>query len=223
MNSVFIVGGSGKVARSLAQQLAERGHQPRSLYRHAEQAEGLKALGATPIAGNLLELDTEALAKLMTGSDTVVFAAGAGGKGGAQMTDAIDGRGLELSMAAAQLAGIQRFILVSAFPEASRGKTVSETFENYMAVKKRADVHLAASDLDWVILRPGTLLDSPGTGKVHAGLAIPYGDVPRDDVAAALLQIIEKPGVYRVIIELTQGVTPVDEAIQNFVRDCPQA
>ncbi|WP_447800626.1 NAD(P)-binding oxidoreductase [Pseudomonas kilonensis] len=223
MRSVFIVGGSGKVARSLAQQLAECGHQPRSLYRHAEQAEGLNALGATPVAGNLLELDTEALAKLMAGSDTVVFAAGAGGKGGAQMTDAIDGRGLELSVAAAQRAGIRRFILVSAFPEASRGKAVSETFENYMAVKKRADVHLAATDLDWVILRPGTLLDSTGTGKVHAGLAIPYGDVPREDVAAALLQIIEKPRVNRVIIELTQGVTPVDEAIQNFVRECPQA
>lgn len=223
MNSVFIVGGSGKVARSLAQQLAHRGHQPRSLYRHAEQAEGLKALGASPVAGNLLDLDKEAVAKLMTGSDTVVFAAGAGGKGGAQMTDAIDGHGLELSVAAAQLAGIRRFILVSAFPEASRGKTVSETFENYMAVKKRADVHLAASDLDWVILRPGTLLDSPGTGKVRAGLAIPYGDVPREDVAAALLQIIEQPNVNRVIIELTQGTTPVDEAIQQFDRDCRQA
>ncbi|WP_439862620.1 NAD(P)-binding oxidoreductase [Pseudomonas antarctica] len=216
MHSVFIVGGSGKIARSLARQLAERGHQPRSLYRHAEQAEGLKALGATPVAGNLLELDEQALATLMAGSDTVVFAAGAGGKGGAQMTDAIDGRGLELSVAAARLAGIRRFILVSAFPEASRGKAVSETFENYMAVKKRADVRLAASDLDWVILRPGTLLDAPGTGKVHAGLTIPYGDVPREDVAAALLQIIETPGVNRVIIELTQGTTPVDEAIQPF-------
>ena len=62
MHSVFIVGGSGKVARSLAQQLAERGHQPHSLYRHAEQAEGLEALGAIPVAGNLLDLDTEALA-----------------------------------------------------------------------------------------------------------------------------------------------------------------
>lgn len=219
MHSVFIVGGSGKVARSLARQLAERGHQPRSLYRHAEQAEGLKALGATPVAGNLLDLDTAALAQLMAGSDSVVFAAGAGGKGGAQMTDAIDGQGLELSVAAAKLAGIRRFILVSAFPEASRGKSVSETFENYMAVKKRADVHLAATDLDWVILRPGTLLDSTGTGNVHAGLAIPYGDVPREDVAGALVQVIEQPGVRRVIIELTQGGTPVNEAIRHFARD----
>ncbi|WP_419795338.1 SDR family oxidoreductase [Pseudomonas palleroniana] len=223
MNTVFIVGGSGKVARSLAQQLAKRGHQPRSLYRHAEQADELKALGAEPVTGNLLELDTATLAKLMAGSDTVVFAAGAGGKGGAQMTDAIDGRGLELSVAAAQRAGIRRFILVSAFPEASRGKTVSETFENYMAVKKRADVHLVATDLDWVILRPGTLLDSAGTGKVRAGLAIPYGDVPREDVAAALLQIIEQPHVNHVIIELTQGATPVADAIQHVARDYSQA
>lgn len=84
-------------------------------------------------------------------------------------------------------------------------------------------MHLAASDLDWVILRPGTLLDSPGSGKVHVGLAIPYGDVPRDDVAAALLQIIEQPGVSRVIIELTQGSTPVNEAIQSFVPNSTQA
>jgi len=48
MHSVFIVGGSGKVARSLARQLADRGHEPHSLYRHAEQAEGLEALGAIP-------------------------------------------------------------------------------------------------------------------------------------------------------------------------------
>lgn len=219
VKSVFIVGGAGKVGRSLARQLAERGHKPRSMHRHAEQAEELKALGTTPVAGNLLELDIEALAELMKDSETVVFAAGAGGKGGVQMTEAIDGRGLELSVAAAQRAGIKRFVLVSAFPEASRGKTVSETFENYMTIKKRADVYLAATDLDWVILRPGTLVDSPGTCKVHTGLAIPYGEVPRDDVAATLLQIIEKPDVKHVIIELTQGQTPVDEAVERFVRD----
>lgn len=65
----------------------------------------------------------------------------------------------------------------------SHGQEASDTFENYISVKKLADVHLAESDLDWVILRPGTLLDSPGTGKVHAGMAVPYGNVARDDVA----------------------------------------
>ncbi len=218
MKKVFIVGGSGKIARRLAQQLSARGHTPLSLHRHAEQAEELKALGSTPVSGDLIELNVTELAQLMAGSDVVVFSAGAGGKGGPEMTNAIDGRGLELTVAAAQKAGIQRFLLVSAFPEASRGKQVSETFENYMAVKKRADVHLAESDLDWVILRPGTLLDAPGTGKVRAGLAIPYGDVARDDVAATLVEIIERPEVSRVIIELTQGDTPVDQAIQRLAR-----
>ncbi|MBP6018050.1 MAG: SDR family oxidoreductase [Burkholderiaceae bacterium] len=218
MKKVFIVGGSGKIARRLAQQLSTRGHTPVSLHRHAEQAEELKALGSTPVTGDLIELNVTELAQLMAGSDVVVFSAGAGGKGGPEMTNAIDGRGLELTVAAAQKAGIQRFLLVSAFPEASRGKSVSETFENYMAVKKRADVHLAESDLDWVILRPGILLDSPGTGKVRADLAIPYGDVSRDDVAATLVEIIERSEVNRVIIELTEGDTPVNQAIQRLAR-----
>lgn len=218
MSKVFVVGGAGKVARRLIQQLSQRGHMPLALHRNAAQTLELEALGATPVVGSLLELDVDALAQLMVGSDVVVFSAGAGGKGGAQMTNAIDGRGLELAVAAARKAGVSRFLLVSAFPEASRGEAVSETFENYMRVKKLADVHLAESDLDWVILRPGTLLDSPGTGKVHLGLAIPYGEVTRDDVAATLLAIIEQPSVSRMIVELTQGQTPVADAVQRFVR-----
>lgn len=216
MTQAFIIGGAGKIGRRLAQQLHARGHRALSLYRAAEQAAELQQLGATPVQGNLLELDEAALAELMAGSDVVVFTAGAGGKGGPEMTNAIDGRGLELAVAAARRANVRRFLLVSAFPEAGRGRQVSDTFENYMAVKKQADVHLAQSDLDWVILRPGTLVDAQGTGRVHAGLAIPYGNVPRDDVAATLLALIEKPAVSRVIIELTEGDTPVGEALEVF-------
>ncbi len=218
MTTVFIVGGSGKVARHLARQLSARGHKPRCLHRDVAQADELKALGAVPVYGDLLQLETAELAELMAGSDAVVFSAGAGGKGGPQMTNAIDGDGLTLAVAAAMAAGIRRFVLVSAFPEAGRGKAVSDTFENYMAVKKRADAHLAATDLDWVILRPGTLLDTPGTGNVRAGQAIAYGDIPREDVAAALVEIIDHPDVNRIIIELTQGDTPVGTAVQQLAR-----
>ena len=216
MKKVFIVGGAAKIARHLAQQLSKKGHTPLSLYRRAEQADELKALGATPIQGDLLKLKAEELAQLMENSDLVVFSAGAGGKGGPEMTNAIDGLGLELAVAAAKLAGIRKFLLVSAFPEAGRGTASSEQFENYMRIKKLADVHLVESGLDWVILRPGTLLDSPGTAEVRAGLAIPYGTVAREDVATTLLEIIEQPTISKVIIELTQGDTPVAEAIKQF-------
>lgn len=216
MKRVFIVGGAGKVGRRLVQQLAERGHQSIGLHRKPEQAEALSLLGATPAFGSLLDLDVSGLSQLMSGSDVVVFSAGAGGKGGMEMTNAIDGRGLELTVAAARQAGIQRFLLVSVFPEAARGKKMSDTFENYIAVKKLADAYLAETDLDWVILRPGTLQDASGTGKVRAGLAIPYGIVPRDDVATMLVELIEQPEVNRVIIELTEGKTPVEEAVRKL-------
>lgn len=131
------------------------------MHRDPAQAESLKSIGATPVLGDLLKLDAQALANLMADCDAVVFSAGAGGK---ERTNAIDdGKGLELAVAAAQQANIQRFLLVSVFPEAARGKEVSETFENYMAVKKQADVYLSATDLDWVIVRPGLLLNDEGT------------------------------------------------------------
>lgn len=218
MSNVFIIGGAGKIGRRLAKTLVSDGHTARPLYRQPQQEAELRQTGASPVEGDLVSLDSQALAALMQGSDTVVFTAGAGGKGGEAMTNAIDGEGAVKAIAAARQAGIHRFVMVSAFPEAGRGKNLSDTFENYMRVKKMADVALASSPLDWVILRPATLTDEAGSGSVHAGLAIPYGNVTRDDVAAALAAIINQPAVSRVIIELAEGETPVDQAIAQFAR-----
>ena len=217
MSTVFIVGAAGKVGRHLVKQLADKQHRVLALHRRAEQAAELSDLGATPVTGDLTATDVGTLAGQMRGSDVVVFTAGAGGAG-VEVTNAIDGRGLELAVDAARQAGVRRFLLVSAFPEAGRNKGMGEGFENYMTVKKRADVYLAATDLDWVILRPGTLSDAPGTGRVTAGPAIAYGDVPRADVAATLVALVEQPSVARVIIELTEGDMPVDEAVRAQSR-----
>lgn len=217
MSTVFIVGAAGKVGRHLVKQLANKQHRVLALHRRAEQAAELDALGATPVTGDLTATDVGTLAGQMRGSDVVVFTAGAGGAG-VEVTNAIDGRGLELAVDAARQAGVRRFLLVSAFPEAGRNKGMGEGFENYMTVKKRADVYLAATDLDWVILRPGTLSDAPGTGRVTAGPAIAYGDIPRADVAATLVALVEHPQVRRTIIELTEGDRLADEAIAQLGR-----
>ncbi len=217
MSTVFIVGAAGKVGRHLVKQLADKQHRVLALHRRAEQGAELEALGATPVTGDLTATDVAALAAQMAGSDLVVFTAGAGGAG-VEVTNAIDGRGLELAVDAARQAGVRRFLLVSAFPEAGRNKAMGEGFENYMTVKKRADVYLAATDLDWVILRPGTLSDAPGTGHVSAGPAIAYGDIPRADVAATLVALVEHPEVRRTIIELTEGDRPVEDAVAQLAR-----
>ncbi|MDO6474564.1 SDR family oxidoreductase [Alteromonas sp. 1_MG-2023] len=214
MANVFIVGAAGKVGSRLVKRLSDNDHQVTAMHRKPEQSDSLTGLGGKPCLLSITDASVDSLATAMEGADTVVFSAGAGGAS-VELTNAVDGEGLEKSVDAAQAAGVKRFILVSAFPDAGRGKHISETFENYMRVKRLADVYLAQSKLDWVILRPGTLTLEEGTGKVNAGLAIKYGDISRDDVAETLLAIIENEGISRKIIELTEGETPVREAIAS--------
>ena len=145
-----------------------------------------------------------------------MFSAGAHGTG-ADQTTLIDGKGLEKAAEAAAEAGVRRFLLVSAFPEAGRGADRGEGFEHYMRVKKSADAYLAITDLDWLIVRPGTLRDEPGDGLVRAGLAIEYGTVRRDNVAAFLAAALAQPALSRTIVELTDGSTPVVEAVAGLL------
>lgn len=210
--NVFIIGATGGVGSRLRKNLVNAGHQVVGVYRRDSQADELELDGVKPVQIDLMNTSSERLAEAMSGCDAVVFSAGAAGAG-IEQTDGIDGRGAKFAAEAARLAGIKRFLLVSAFPEAGRAKHISPTFEHYMQVKKQADVMLVATDLDWVILRPGTLTNEAGTKKVRTGLAIPYGNVSRTDVAHVLHALIEHPEVKRVIIELTEGEQAIAEAV----------
>ena len=108
-------------------------------------------------------------------------------------------------------------MLVSVFMDAGRARERSEGFEHYIAVKRSADVALAASDLDWVILRPGALANSPGTGRVALGPAIDYGSVPRDDVAWVIAGLVFHSEINRVCLELTGGDRLIPEAVAAVV------
>jgi len=214
---VFLIGAAGGVGRRLAQLLASRGDEVTGMHRNPAQAETVRAAGAKPLAGDLINDSVDELATRFTGHDAVIFSAGAHGTG-LDQTTAIDGRGLEKAADAAVAAGVSTFVLVSVFPDAGRGGPPSAGFEHYMRVKKTADVYLAGTDLDWLIVRPGTLLDEPGDGRVTAGLAIEYGDVRRDNVAAFIDAALQEPALKRTIVELTDGPTPVSDAVAWLTR-----
>ncbi|KUN57770.1 NAD-dependent dehydratase [Streptomyces canus] len=212
---VFQIGAAGGVGRRLTQLLTARGDFVTGMHRGPAQGETVRAAGGTPVVGDLIADSVEDLAGKMRGHDAVVFSAGAHGTG-QDKTTLIDGRGLQKAADAAALAGAARFVLVSVFPDALRDGTRSEGFEHYIKVKKTADVYLTRTDLDWLIVRPGTLLDTPGTGRVTAGPAVEYGDVHRDDVAAFLDAALHAPALSRVIVELTSGDTPVADAVTRL-------
>ncbi len=63
------------------------------------------------------------------------------------------------------------------------------------------------------VLRPGGLTDEPGTGLVHLAPTVGRGSIPRDDVAAVLLALLDRPRP-GAVLELVGGDTPVEDAVR---------
>lgn len=213
---VFVVGATGGVGRRLVTLLAQQGLAVTGMHRSADQAGAIRDVGASPVRADLTADSVETLASLMAGHDAVVFAAGAAGAG-EQLTTAIDEQGACKTVDAAVAGGVRRFVLVSVFMDASRGAaSPGAGFEHYMSAKRAADAYLAATDLDFLVVRPGTLTDSPGRGRLTAAIAVPYAEVPRDDVAAFVAAALFAPGLDRTAVEITTGQVPVEEAVARL-------
>jgi uncharacterized protein YbjT (DUF2867 family) len=217
MSKIFIIGATGGVGSRLGPMLVAAGHDVTGLHRKPEQATNLENTGITPRLGDIMTMAADDLAELTRDCDVVVFSAGAAGSG-LERTTAIDGEGVIKTIHAARTNGIARVYLVSAFMDAGRDQPRKDGFEHYMKVKRQADNALAMSELDWVILRPGTLVSEDGNGLVNAGLAIPYGSVARGNVAKMLAALIDTPAIRREIIELTDGDLPVQDAVMLLQR-----
>jgi uncharacterized protein YbjT (DUF2867 family) len=112
-------------------------------------------------------------------------------------------------------AGVRRYVMVSAIA-AGRPQEWSDQMRPYYEAKAAADERLAESGLDYTIVRPGGLTNDPGTGRVQVGTDLDYDQVPRDDVAAVLLAVLEEPISIGKTFELVSGDTPVEEAVRGL-------
>jgi nucleoside-diphosphate-sugar epimerase len=212
---VFIIGAAGGIGTRLAAALAEEGDSATGMFRNPDHRLRVEAAGAVPVIGDLVAASVDELAVKMTDHDAVVFTAGAHGTG-IEQTTLIDGKGVEKAAAAAEQAGVKQFVLVSAYPEAAADLSgISEGYAHYLRTKKAAEVFLTGTELDWIVVRPGHLLDDPGDGLVTAGLALVEQDVPRDDVAAFITAALHTHELSRTIVELTDGTTPVADAARE--------
>jgi uncharacterized protein YbjT (DUF2867 family) len=92
-----------------------------------------------------------------------------------------------------------------------------ESMRPYQEAKGAADKALRESGLDFTIVRPGGLTDDPGTGLVEVAPSLGRrGSIPRDDVAAVLLAVLDEPSTIGKTFELLSGETPIAEAIRGL-------
>lgn len=214
---VFIIGVTGKVGGLLARTLLSKGDAVRGLVRRDEQRAELAAQGIDAVVGDLAGMTVEALAAAVGNADAVVFSAGSNG-GSREATKAIDADGVAKAIAATRRAGVARLALVSVLPESWRERDLGDEVEYYFAAKKRADIALSRSDLDWLILRPSLLVDDPGIGTISLGPAEFHDQVARADVAETLAELLHEPRISRQILELNTGPTPIRDAVSANVR-----
>ncbi|SDP77453.1 NAD(P)H-binding protein [Lentzea jiangxiensis] len=213
---VVIAGGHGQIALLLEQQLATRGHAATALVRNPDHFGDVQEAGAVPVLCDLESADLDSVASYLNGADAAVFAAGAGAGSGAARKDTVDYGAAALFASAAVEAGVRRFVQVSSVGiEAADSPDVDPEFAVYLKAKKMAEEDLRGRDLDWTVLRPGRLVDGPGTGLVTlAAPRLPRGSVARADVAAVLVELLGAPGTIGKTLELVEGETPVGEAVR---------
>jgi uncharacterized protein YbjT (DUF2867 family) len=219
---VVIAGGHGQIALRLTALLAGRGDVVTGVVRNPDHRGDVEAAGGTALVSDLEAVTAEDLAPHLVGADAVVFAAGAGPTSGAPRKDTVDRAASVLLAEAAQLAGVQRYVQVSAInvdeePDASRG----DAWVAYVHAKRAADEALRATSLDWTILRPGRLTDDPGVGKVLLAPSVPYGSITRDDVAAVLAAVLDNPGTIGQTLELVEGDDDVLAAVAAVALPAP--
>ena len=216
MSRIAVVGGHGQVAQHLLAELRRAGHVPVALVRREEYRAELEGLGAEVRLLDIEADDAPAFATAFAGCDAVVFAAGGGADGNVERKRTVDLEGSLKSIEGARLAGIQRFVQVSAIGvDAPLPDDTSDVWRAYVEAKRDADAALRASDLAWTILRPGALVDDDATGQVALGDGVARGEVTRADVAAVVAAVLDADASVGHQWDLVGGDAPVAEAVSR--------
>lgn len=207
---VLVIGANGQVGTHVIKSLAERGHEAVGMIRNTDQVKAIEDAGGKTVLGDLEKDFSQAL----YGCEAVIFAAGSGPHTGADKTIMIDQEGAIKAIDEAKQQGIKRFVMLSTVgsDDPEQGP---DNMKPYLYAKKRADEHLKATNLNYTILRPGSLSNDPGTGQIRAAESLDdkSGQIPREDVAAVLTEILENDNTYHRTFEILNGDLSISDAL----------
>lgn len=213
---VFVVGANGQIGKQLVRLLNNSNdHSVRAMVRNEEQAAQFEREGIEAVVADL-EGPVSGIVDAAKGCEAVVFTAGSGGHTGADKTLLVDLDGAVKTIEAAVQLSMERFIMVSAF-QANNRENWNEKIRHYYVAKHYADRFLLDSNLHYTIVRPGTLTNDPGTGKVSVGEKLSgRTTISREDVARVVFESINEKNVYKKSFDLVEGDSTIKDALRSL-------
>ncbi|MDX6746095.1 SDR family oxidoreductase [Polaribacter sp. PL03] len=142
--------------------------------------------------------------------DKIIFAAGSGGK----KVKEVDQEGAKRLIDAGKKANVRKFVMLSSM--GADNPESSDELQDYLKAKQNADIYLRESNLPYSIVRPGSLNDDKGKGKIELSSKLnKSGKISRDDVAQTLVHALHDSAAINNTFEIIEGDTLIGEAIPS--------
>ena len=211
---VFVAGSTGATGRLVVTQLRDQGYRVIAGYRKPKRLEaaGIAGLEGVSYVVNDVTAPAAAQAEALAGADAVVCATGFSGLSPTAPA-AVDGDGTIKLVEAAKLAGVKKFVLVTSLltnaravgEEKNSNFVLLNAFGGILDQKRRAELYLASSGLDYTIVRPGGLTDAESEGNLRLGAEDTTfeGRVARAQVAQVAVAAVGAAGAANRIVEVT--------------------
>ncbi|KAJ3454162.1 hypothetical protein MRS44_018056 [Fusarium solani] len=248
---VLILGGHGRIAQILTQQLLKKSWTVTSVIRSQDQVSQIESLAAAGqgklnvLVRNLEHIKDISQARSVLDEvtpDAVVWSAGAGGEGGPDRTFAIDrDAAINFIKAAVQTPTIKKLILISYL--ACRRKPPSwwdrDAWEyaqemqsggllSYCQAKLAADEVILQeasnrADFSGISLRLGILSDEPA-GPIELGKTrTSRGNVSRASTAKVIVSLLEHNMVRTSWLDMLDGAEDIETAVERIVNNWEDA
>ncbi len=207
MEKILVAGAHGTTGKKIVSILKESNtYEPIAMVRNEEQQKGFKNQGINTVLADL-EKDVSSAVK---GMDRVIFAAGSGGK----KVKEVDQEGAKKLMDASKNAGIKKFVMLSSMG-ADKPEEATELKE-YLEAKHNADEYLKQLGINYTIVRPGSLTNEDGKGKIElANKLNKRGEISRGDVAETLVGSLEDTVAQNKTFEILTGETYIKAALEK--------
>jgi uncharacterized protein YbjT (DUF2867 family) len=207
MENVLVAGANGTTGKQVVNLLKNSQYfNPIAMVRKESQLEQFKNENIDTILGDL----TKDLTHVVKDVDKVVFAAGSGGKNVVE----VDQEGAKRLIDVSKMANVNKFVMLSSM--GANNPEVIPDLKDYLQAKQNADKHLRESNLKYAIIRPGTLKNEEGKGKIEIAEneLNKQGEISRADVAQTLVRALHDDAPKNKTFEILEGETLIGEAFE---------